>query len=101
MRRNKFQLIASVLESAKTGIKITDLMLSSKTSYSQLRRVLDVCLDAKLLRAHEKQKSFSYKSGSHKLLTNKPKSKKFFIYQTIPKGLLFVQKVRELEELLK
>ena len=73
--RNRFEIVALILELSKKGIKKTHIMYRANLSYDQLMEYLSYVLDEGLL-----QKS----------VVNEPNPVQ--LYTTTPKGLLFLEK---------
>jgi len=80
-RRDKLYIIAEVLEIAKEGILKTQIMYRANLSFTQLNSYLRFMLKINLLK---------------KLVRN---DKEF--YKTTDKGLEFLQRYREITEMLK
>lgn len=80
-RRDKLYIIAEVLEIAKEGILKTQIMYRANLSFTQLNSYLRFMLKINLLK---------------KLVRN---NKEF--YKTTDKGLEFLQRYREITEMLK
>jgi predicted transcriptional regulator len=80
-RRDKLYIIAEVLDIAKDGVLKTQIMYRANLSFTQLNDYLEFMLKVNLIeKIVEKDKE---------------------IYKATPKGLDFLQRYRELTELLK
>lgn len=84
MGRNRFQLIADLLEVGRSSSNFTRLMYKSGLSYQLTKTILGICLDSNLI-VKEVGNPHTVEKG---------------VYTTTNVGLIFVKKVRELEELL-
>jgi len=78
MNRNKYEIIASILESAKTGIIKTKIMYNTFLSYEQMKDYLKYLQEHALLIFEAKTQS----------------------YKTTKKGLEFLKLSRELSQVM-
>ena len=80
-RRDKLYIIAEILETAKDGVLKTQIMYGANLSFTQLNDYLGFMLKSELL---------------EKLLLNDRE-----VYRATEKGMNFLQRYREIIELLK
>ena len=80
-RRDKLYIIAEILETAKDGVLKTQIMYGANLSFTQLNDYLGFMLKSELL---------------EKLLLNDKE-----VYRATEKGMNFLQRYREIIELLK
>ena len=75
MKRTRFDIMAEILQVAKSGAKKTHIMYQCNLSYNQTQKLLPFMLESGLLRIGNS-------------------------YHTTEKGLLFLQKYQDLERIL-
>jgi predicted transcriptional regulator len=80
-RRDKLYIIAEILETAKDGVLKTQIMYGANLSFTQLNDYLSFMLKSELL---------------EKVLLNNRE-----VYRATEKGMNFLQRYREITELLK
>ncbi len=80
-RRDRFNIMAEIIETAKDGQLKTRIMYSANLSFSQVNHYLSFLIKMGLLRVH-------VENGKH-------------LYETTAKGSRYIEEFREMSNLLK
>ena len=99
-RRDTIIMYANILKACKNWEKPTHIRDKTHSNFSFLSKMLDQLRDKGLVEKKEVRTNFSIHHAGRKMLSNNPKTYSKCLYKATEKGLLFVQKIREAQQLL-
>lgn len=98
--RTRFHLISVILTLGKRERGVIISRVCKEIPYARAKEILTLCVNRGLLTKVEKRTFLSKKSGSHKLLSDSPKTRNVVTYHTTEKGEKFINKFKELNKVL-
>ena len=100
-RRDTIIICADILNACKDWEKPTHIRDKTHSNFSFLCKMLDQLIDKGLAEKKEIRTNFSIHHAGRKMLSNNPKTYSKRLYKITEKGLLFLQKIHEAQELFK